>query len=141
MLFRSVDVKIDETAYTVFHFSDSTIDVIPQYRIIQGGARISIPEYIVRAGHYVISSDSKPLSMVSMNYSRKESSTDYLQTEQAIEIIQKMGVEQLSSLQPTDTSFSMNIIEQSLGKMLWKWFVIAALVFIIAEILIARFMK
>ncbi len=137
----TVDVKTDETAYTVFHFSDSTIDVIPQYRIIQGGARISIPEYIVRAGHYVISSDSKPLSMVSMNYSRKESSTDYLQTEQAIEILQKMGVEQLSPLQPTDTSFSMNIIEQSLGKMLWKWFVIAALVFIIAEILIARFMK
>ncbi|MBP7464439.1 MAG: hypothetical protein KA793_08895 [Bacteroidales bacterium] len=57
------------------------------------------------------------------------------------EMLKDAGVNNVSTIEPGGSNFRNQIISQSFGIMLWKFFVIAALIFILCEILIARFMK
>lgn len=126
---------------TVLHIVDSLTDIIPASRIIPGGTRITIPETLVRAGHYSVTSGNATHSLISMNYSREESATKYLQGNEIIEELKQAGIESVSSVDYLSENFRSNVAEQSLGTMLWKYFIILALVFVVAEIAIIRLMK
>jgi len=76
-----------------------------------------------------------------MNYSREESATKYLQGNEIIEELKQAGIESVSSVDYLSENFRSNVAEQSLGTMLWKYFIILALVFVVAEIAIIRLMK
>ena len=126
---------------SVFHLRDSVTDIIPGFRIIPGGVKITIPAEIDHSGHFGITDGDKQIGTISLNYSRSESKQEVLTSSAYCDMLKDAGVNNISIIEPSGSNFRNQVISQSFGIMLWKFFVIAALLFILCEILIVRFMK
>ncbi len=118
------------------------IDVIPQFSKINGeNCRILLNNTIQEAGHYKIMSEKSIVAGISLNYNRKES---YL-THYNLDDLRKFSKEHpetgISVTNADKELLKETVLYQSNGINLYKYFLIAALIFLAAEILIIKFMK
>ena len=100
---------------------------------------LSLGTNVRRAGFYdlYLKKDSTQ-NVFAFNYDRRESSLDYLDEK----AMTAFGNKQLNVLKPNaDTNFVQLVGERSRGILLWKWCVIFALIFLLAEELLVRFFK
>lgn len=94
-----------------------------------------------RAGHYKVFANNTLKGAISVNYDRRESDFRFYTFSQLQAEAEKYSLKNTNVLQNQDGRFSEVFEEMTLGRRLWKWFIIAALMFILAEALIARFWK
>lgn len=116
----------------------SLVDV----RYNSGMLSVFVPNDMKSAGTYSLCSNGDTLSQIALNYNRSESMQDYL-SEEELEAMNDQSFSGRASIFRFDTfeqTFS-DFKEISEGKPLWKFFVLLALLFIICEVLIIKFMK
>jgi len=124
----SADMNQDD----VISLAKDDFSFIPRQEINGREIRFSFKEYPEDAGHYaVINSKSDTLSIVAFNPNRKESSLDYL------ELSGLTNINTYSNFSDYTQSFYETYNIESL----WKWFVVLALIFMIIELLLLRFIK
>lgn len=115
--------------------------IIPNNTIGGQRTRLEFGNQITTDGHYLVENDGNILASMAFNYDRKESDLRYYTQN---ELKNKLDDQQLKNgtvVSEVNRSFSEIFEELQNGKKLWKLFVMLALLFIVAEVLLARFWK
>jgi len=111
-------------------------------RYNSGALNVFIPNNLNTAGVYSLCCNNDTVSNVALNYDRKESMQDYLSEDELNEINQQKFSGQATVLRFDNVSQDdVDFKEISEGKSLWKYFILLALLFVLCEILIIKFMK
>ena len=105
--------------------------VIPLQKTYSKTVVLETDDYPVNAGIFNVKNDSEVLQNLSFNYNREESNLNYLD----IKNDTNLSVNESLATTINDIKSSSTI------NALWKWFVIFALVFLIIEILLLKYLK
>lgn len=92
------------------------------------------------AGFYDLTSDSKHISTIAFNYNRSESQLNYYTAAEAAEKIEGKILKKVKILDTSGISFAANVVQSTTQKPLWRWFVVFAIVFMVIEIFLQRFL-
>ncbi|NLB25365.1 MAG: hypothetical protein GX820_01585, partial [Bacteroidales bacterium] len=114
---------------------------IPGITITNQGNRIEPGNMINEAGHYRVINNEKNLTSFAFNYNRNESDLKYTGIDELKDKLKSAGLTNASVISGTEKAFSNIVEEINKGKQLWKYCIAAALLFILAEVLISRFMQ
>ena len=120
---------------------DSDFDIIPEVRRGNGSINIFVHEQIRQADNYELLLENKALKGISFNYDRAESEMNFYTKSMLADFIKEKKLRSIQILGSSETSFVQSITEFNQGIRLWKLFVILALLFLLAETLLLRFMK
>ena len=127
----------------VYHVINSScnFDAIADVRRNAGATTLSLHDAVKVAGNYSVQADGRLLNVVAFNYDRKES--DLTAMEAAA--LEKWFAGQ-QGLTPTlldadDPSIGHSLARLREGVSLWKYCIIAALLFLAAEVLFIRYFK
>ncbi len=117
------------------------VAVIPNWRLIGNALRVFIPNDLSQAGHYRLFVNDEEVDGVSVNVDSKESDLAYFTSEEVQVLINEYGLDVQYTAAGKSFNLGSNLQILSLGKSLWQWFVLAALFFLLCEILLIRLMK
>ncbi|MDD4217321.1 MAG: BatA domain-containing protein [Bacteroidales bacterium] len=140
----SVDISYpyEIAASDVFSISDNkNTDAIVQYNAAGKNLRVFIPQDVKIAGNYKLFRADNFISPISVNYNRLESILDYHDKNSLDKIIKDKFDDNVKIIDATSDDIAVELKKFSDGKPLWQWFLIFALVFIICEVIFARFIK
>lgn len=128
---NSLDVPIKMESDHVLHLVKEDVDFIPQQQNFSNHVRLNITSEDLSAGNYKLMNKGGEAGILSFNYSREESDL----TKVALE-----NIENVTIAENIDAYFSKAIASSHIT-MLWKWFVIFALIFLAIEMLLLKFLK
>ncbi len=115
-------------------------ELVPSQRRLGDKLLLEIPRFSVNQGFYHVTHRRDTLDLVAFNLEKKESILGQFSGE---EIKTSLGGgDHISIFKASSTdTFSNEIKERYLGKPLWKYALILALFFLLAEVLLIRFLK
>lgn len=126
-------------AETVYKMKGSEEEFIPEQKKIGSKVIIGINNQIKKAGFYdLFYTEEDVTEKFAYNFDRRESILDYF-TDDELKTKVSQSFNVLAS--NTATDFTQYIGERSRGIVLWKWCLIAALIFLAIETLLLRFWK
>lgn len=127
----ATDIAWVADADEIIKLRSGSYEFIPLQKRYAAKTSLSLTEDPKRAGNYMAVAGDEELSPLSFNYPREESELSYSEADFAssIEFMESMP-ELISKLE-----------KEGQVNELWKWFVIFALVFVLAEVLIQKLVK
>jgi len=108
---------------------------IPLQRVYQQKVVLEVDENPLQSGFYQVEKNEKALKNIAFNYNRKESNLVYSDLKTVKE--QHSNINITNSIQDT----FQQIKENYQVKPYWKWFVLLAVLFLIIEVLLIKFLK
>lgn len=114
-------------------------EVIPAQRIVGDRILLDIPRHSITQGFYYVTLDADTLDLLAFNPDRDESRMATYNVQDVLNLMSGAKVSVFEATTPE--AFSKEIKDRYLGKTLWKYAVMLALAFLLAEILLLRFMK
>ncbi len=120
--------------------SDGTFEIIPEQRRVGHMEDLFVYEQIAASGNYFLIHAGETTQGLSFNYDRRESEMAFYPTDELKRIIADRQLVGTAVLDPADKPFAQSLADLSRGIQLWKWFVLAALGFLLAEVLLLRFL-
>ncbi|PPK85830.1 putative membrane protein (TIGR02226 family) [Neolewinella xylanilytica] len=111
-------------------------EFIPQQRTIGGRVALSLGGQVPEAGVYELVIDEETVESFAFNYDRTESDLTY-STDAALASIPGVTVLDANS----QAALVDDIRERTEGRSLWRYFIWATLIFLLAEALVLRFWK
>ena len=111
-------------------------EFIPQQRTIGGRVALSLGGQVPEAGVYELVIDEETVESFAFNYDRTESDLSYSTTDDLRAI---PGVTVLDA--DSQAALVSDIRERTEGRPLWRYFIWATLLFLLAEALVLRFWK
>jgi hypothetical protein len=139
------------TSSTIIIPSDSTVgdesvkligeqEFIPSQRRINGKLLLELPKYDLSAGFYNVVDKNDTVGLIAFDLDKNESLLQQMTGEEARTALGgQSNISVLKSNSPE--TFSAEIKERYLGKPLWKYAILLALTFLLAEVLLIRFLK
>ena len=115
----------------ILTLGNSENSVIPLQKTYSKTVVLETQEYPENAGIYEVKNKSEIIENLSFNYNRSESNLSYLDLKSNATI----------SVNESLASTINNIKSSTTINALWKWFVIFALVFLIIEVLLLKYLK
>ncbi len=115
-------------------------EIIPVQRVVGDRVLVDIPKHTFLQGFYYVTAPVDTVDLLAFNLDRDES---LMATHDAGTVMQLLGGGPgLTVFEAASTeAFSKEIKDRYLGKPLWKYAVLLALAFLLAEILLIRFLK
>jgi hypothetical protein len=115
-------------------------ELVPAQRRMGDHLLIEVPRFSVSPGFYKVTHKRDTLDVIAFNLDKKESVLDQYNGEEVKTALG--GGNHISIFEATDAqTFSNEIKERYLGTPLWKYALILALFFLLAEVLLIRFLK
>ncbi|NOT74445.1 MAG: hypothetical protein HOP08_05910 [Cyclobacteriaceae bacterium] len=115
-------------------------EIVPTQRKNGDQIALEIPKFSIDPGFYFAKADQDTLGLVAFNLDKKESLLEQWNGEEVKSMLG--GGKNISLFDSAGTSsFSNEIKERYLGTALWKLALILALFFLLAEVLLIRFLK
>jgi hypothetical protein len=100
---------------------------------------LDVKNLIPDAGYYDLTLENKIVDKLAFNFNRKESNLDLYDKD---ELINKMKNDKVNVLEyGAQEGMKEFVGEKDQGIVLWKWFLVAALLFLLLETLFIRFLK
>lgn len=133
------DVPVNEVADKVYRLQRGDDEIIPEQKTIGSKLILGINNLVAKDGFYKLFNSNKELSHeFAFNFNRKESdlatyTTDDLKTQ--------LSPNMHLLTNQAEANFTALIGEKDKGIILWKWFIVLALIFLALEALIIRFWK
>ncbi len=113
-------------------------EIIPQQRIDGNRIYFEVPRFTLSTGFYELFRDDTFLGLVAFNTDPEESDIRQMTTDEVVSSYQGKLVDIISSDSQND--FAGVISEKYIGKTLWKEALMLALLFLLLEVLLIRFM-
>ncbi len=115
-------------------------EVIPLQRRLGAQIMLEVPKYALDPGFYTITHKNDTMDVVAFNLDKSESVLETLSGE---EVKSRLGGGNNISIFNTGSleAFRNEIKERYLGTPLWKYALVLALIFLLAEVLLIRFLK
>ena len=129
----------------VYKLRRDKIEIIPVQRVTGNNLLLEIPDGDqaadgLNAGYFELVRDNKVEELIALNHNHAESKLNYYTpAELRTAFSGQKNVQVFDQL--NDDAFSKEFQQQNLGKSLWKYFLYAALFFLLVEILLIRFRK
>ena len=115
-------------------------ELVPSQRRLGNKLLLEIPRFSINHGFYFVTHGRDTLDLLAFNLEKKESMLAQFAGEEVKTAIG--GGNQVSIFKATSAeTFSNEIKERYLGTPLWKYALILALIFLLAEVLLIRFLK
>ena len=115
--------------------------LVPASTISGRKTRLEFGNQITSDGHYLVENDGNVIAAMAFNFNRKESDLRYFSAMELKEKLIELQLKNATVVEEVERNFSEILEEIQNGKQLWKWAILMALLFILAEVLIARFWK
>ena len=131
----------------VYKLKHDKLEIIPIQRVVGNQLLLEMPKsnelaagQEVEAGYYALQLDGKTERLLAFNHGNEESSMDFYSADELRRAFANQpNVEVFDSIQ--DGDFVQVLEQENLGKSLWKYFLLAALGFLLLEAGLVRFMK
>ncbi len=139
-----VDIKripVSEKSQLVVKKKDEDgngMEFIPGYRHQNGKTEIFVRDQIKEAGNYEVQLNGEVLAGFSFNYPRDESILKAYSPSKIQEILEANHLTSFQVISGDANQLKTQIEELDHGKKLWLWLVIAALVFLVGEVLLMK---
>lgn len=133
--------NLSSTAEEVFRIEKENFEVIPQYRKVNNAIHLHTLGQISEASNYSLSLDDKMIDVLSFNYDREESETFFMKHEEIKKSLADNQLDNVSVVSPDEVSVGRSLEKMQAGKQLWQLFLLLALLFLLIEVLLLRFMK
>ena len=127
-----------KTGETTFNISGPK-EFIPKQTVLADRVIIDVDDQVEEKGTYTLSLKDEDLQHLAFNYDRIESDLKYYGVTELESKYGSLGIDIISNAQ--NASFTELIGDKEKGVVLWKWFVILALIFLAIETLLIRFWK
>jgi hypothetical protein len=133
---------------SVYKLKRDKLEIIPVQRVVGNQLLLEMPKsnelavgQEIEAGYYALqNSAGKTEQLLAFNHGNQESAMDYYSADELRRLfVNQPSVEVFDSIQ--DGDFVQVLEEQNVGKSLWKYFLLAALAFLLVEVGLVRFMK
>ena len=121
--------------------ADKKVDIIPEHRLLNNATALFTQNQITEAGHYNVEENNVVVKDLAFNFDRKESDMNFMSQEDLQKQIDEKGLKNVSIIEADEKIVTNALQEVNDGKKLWKLFLILALMFLAAEILIIRIFK
>jgi hypothetical protein len=115
-------------------------ELVPVQRRLADRLLIEIPRFTVNHGFYRVMHKNDTLDLLAFNIDKSESTMDQFSGEEVKTALGGGNNVSIFKASSTET-FSNEIKERYLGTPLWKYALVLALIFLLAEILLIRFLK
>jgi hypothetical protein len=139
-----VTVPVSSSDNALIHIvnKQKTTDFIPQQLNVQNGSktRLMLGGYISDAGFYTVTSAKKEIAELAFNFNRLESKMEFFNPTEIRYLASRYVI--LSNVidKPKDLT-GESIKQMDKGIMLWKWLILASLLFVLMEVLLVRFFR
>ena len=117
---------------------DGTLEFIPEQQSLGSITRLQARGQVTDAGHYKVLAGEVVIQEQAYNLDRKESEMDFMGEEEIQALIAGYGHILLNTLD-AQTDGSLKAADLT-AKELWRWFLIAALLFLAVEVLLLKFL-
>lgn len=114
------------------------IDLVPELRRTPAGNAVVLHDQDLLPGAYALVLGADTLMMLALDLPRTESDLAAWTPGELSAELQQRGLTAFSVLETAPQELSLSLKELDQGVKLWKWFVLAALVFLALEILLIR---
>ncbi|MGE5425026.1 MAG: BatA domain-containing protein [Syntrophothermus sp.] len=121
--------------------NDADPGIIPEVRRSEFNTVLLVHDQIREAGNYIVYSGKQAIVPASFNYDRKESDMSCYSPGELMEMAAKKGIQKSAVLKGEAEVLGKQIKELNQGKPLWKYFILAGLLFLLTEILLVRLIK
>nr|MBC8266536.1 BatA domain-containing protein [Flavobacteriales bacterium] len=135
------DAPSSENKENIYHLQSDNYDIIPTERFVSGKRKLYVQEQIKEAGNYLLTAGGKTIAALSFNYGNKESDPNIYSSKDVAEILQKNNINNIKINSSTNQNISNIVQEIQLGKSYWKHCIILALLFLLLEIMLIKFLK
>lgn len=117
--------------------ADGSESFIPEFRRVEGQSLIFMNDQLKDAGIFKVTSGDEVSTLLAFNYDRKESDLKVATQDELEEFVKKNDKFEIleTGLKPLNEIIS----NKNSGQSLWKWFIVCALLCIIAEVLLLRY--
>nr|NQU94281.1 BatA domain-containing protein [Bacteroidota bacterium] len=135
--------RIFESGDQIFKIRDigGSFEIIPEIQPDNAQLSIFTRNQILNDGHFELIFDGQVISGVAFNYNRLESDLSHRSKSDLENDVMEFELQNFAVIAPTEKSLSGVIRDINQGIQLWKLFVILALLFLLAEVLLIRFAK
>jgi len=116
-------------------------DLVPELRRNLGTLSIALHDTGLPPGAYALVLNGDTLARIALNLARAESDPTAYTPEQLAARLEELGLKTFTVLEAAGEELSVRLGEMDQGVKLWKWFALAALLFLFLEILIIRTSK
>ena len=124
---------------TVYRMTGDAEEFIPEQRTVGSRVYLNVNGQVPGAGFYDLFLDpAESLETYAFNFDRRESDLAVLNTEALRE---RVGASATILEQAGDAGFALAVTQRSRGTILWRWCLIAALLFLLVEVLLLRFWR
>ena len=117
------------------------LDLIPEVRRIGGITHLVLHDQDLVDGPYAVTLDTDTVRMVALNLDRRESDLAMFSVEEVREALERNGAKHITILDNDGGDLSLRLAELDQERKLWKWFIALALLFLLAEVLLIRFLR
>jgi hypothetical protein len=114
------------------------IDIIPEVRRTLGGTTLVLHDEDLKPGPYAVTVDNDTLAILALDLSRSEGDLAAYTPAQLKDHLAQQGLTGITVLEKTGNELSASLKQLDQGVKLWKWFILAALLFLILEIPLIR---
>jgi hypothetical protein len=141
---RDHDFIISDTLVSndnIFHLTNTALDfdIIPESRLISPNTIVDVHEQVTTAQNYELTADGKLIAVIPFNYDRKESDLAVLSMDELNKFTALPGITNISVLEAEGKDLSHTISQLNEGKRLWKYCIVAALIFLALETILIRY--
>jgi hypothetical protein len=114
------------------------IDIIPELRRTVAGASLVLHDEDLRPGPYAVTTGNDTVALLALDLPRSEGDLAAYTPDQLRGELAKRGITTISVLEQSGAGLTPSLQQMDQGTKLWKWFILAALVFLVAEIFLIR---
>jgi hypothetical protein len=124
---------------TIVKLEGKESEFIPSQRITSGSLYIELPPENIDPGFYRVMAEDRELTTLAFNYNTKESRLDQYSLNELDTIFAGSGNINTFSAK-SESEFTSTLRKQYKGTPLWKYALLLALVFLLSEVLLIRFL-
>jgi hypothetical protein len=126
----------------VFSLRRQDVEIIPEQRRVGNQAQLMVHDQIDTAGSYdLYTGVSNLIKGISFNYDRRESLLKAYSSDELATIITDIGMPNTQILDSDGADFKQILQGFRMGRQLWQWCIVLALLFLALEVVLLRFWK
>ncbi len=137
----STNITLDNSSTFTITSKSNNLSFIPNVNKNQSNTQAIINDEIKQVGFYDLIYKDTILQKFAVNYNRSESALTYYDSKALINLANEQQKTNVKLFEVANNYSAKEIISQEKGKSLWVYFIFAAILFFLIEILLIRFLK
>jgi len=114
------------------------LDLVPEVRNTPGRTELLLHDQALPDGPYFVTIGGDTVRSVALNLARRESDLRTYTADELREQLTALGLTSYQVLDEAGGDLSLRLNELDQGQKLWKWFILLALLFLLAEVFLIR---